>query len=422
MTAPLLKIRQSTDLANTRRDPVDQETQAIVVPIVHDVRDRGIDALREYAEHFGDIPPDAALFLDKDDLQAALNQVDPTDIALLERTADRIDRFARAQLESLAAIDVPVPGGRAGHTIYALERAGCYAPAGRYPLPSSVLMTAVTARAAGVPDIWVASPKPQPITLAAAHIAGATGFLAAGGAQAIAALAYGAGPALLPRDIVVGPGNRFVTAAKGLIAGHTAIDMLAGPSELVILADSSADPGIIAADLLAQAEHDPEAVPVIIALDAALIPEVNAELATQLLDLPTADTAKKALVNGFAVIASDIAEACQICDQIAPEHLEIITENPQEVSQRCRYYGGLFIGETAAEVLGDYGAGPNHTLPTGGTARITGGLSVLHFLRIHTWLRIDNKKEATELMSDAERLAKLEGLTAHARAVSRRRT
>ena len=204
-----------------------------------------------------------------------------------------------------------------------VDRAGCYAPGGRFPLPSSVLMTAVTARAAGVRDVWVASPRPDDVTLAAAAVAGADALLAVGGAQAIAALAYGAGD-VPPCDVVVGPGNRWVTAAKKLVAGHVGIDMLAGPSELVVLADASADPATVAADLLAQAEHDPDALPVLVATDAELVDRVEIELERQLAALPTRDTAEPAIGNGFAVMAGNLDDAIEVCDRLAPEHLQVL--------------------------------------------------------------------------------------------------
>lgn len=277
-------------------------------------------------------------------------------------------------------------------------------------------MTAVTARVAGVETVWVASPKPTDHTLAAASIAGADALLAVGGAQAISAFAYGA--AVPVCDVIVGPGNRFVTAAKQLVSGRVRIDMLAGPSELLVLADHTADPVIVAADLLAQAEHDPDAVPVLVSLDADLINAVNVAISTQLRDLPTATTARAALDNGFAVLAPDLDAAIRLCDSLAPEHLEVLTEDCERVARRLTNYGGLFIGAGSAEVFGDYGVGPNHTLPTGGTGRFCGGLSVFDFLAIRTWMRLDD--DPAELVRDAAALGRMEGLEAHARAAEKR--
>jgi phosphoribosyl-ATP pyrophosphohydrolase/phosphoribosyl-AMP cyclohydrolase/histidinol dehydrogenase len=282
-------------------------------------------------------------------------------------------------------------------------------------------MTAVTARVAGVREVWVASPRPQALTLAAAAVAGADGLLAAGGAHAVAALAYGGGPfPLAPCDVIVGPGNRYVTAAKQLVGAATAIDLLAGPSELTVLADGTADPGRVAADLLAQAEHDPDAMPVLVTSDPNLAERVDAELAWQLSDLPTALVARAALANGGVIVVADLDEGVAACNAIAPEHLQLELRDPDAVAPRLAHYGALFIGPGGAEVLGDYGAGPNHVLPTGGTARSTGGLSVYTFLRVRTWLRIDDPVAARPLVEDAIWLGRAEGLEGHARAAERR--
>lgn len=418
MSAPL-RVIDADEVKTTRRDPVDAATLAAAAAIVDDVRERGESALREHAERLGDLRPGDPLVIEGPALRRALESIPRADRDLLERTADRVRRFAEAQRACLRDLTLAIPGGQAGHTAAPVERAGCYAPGGRFPLPSSVLMTAVTARAAGVPEVWVASPKPAPITLAAAAVAGADALLAAGGAQAIAALAYGAGrvPAC---DAVVGPGNRWVTAAKQLVAGRVAIDMLAGPSELVVLADDSADPGVVAADLLAQAEHDPDALPVLVTLDRPLAEAVNAELARQLEVLPTRSTAEAALRNGFIVVVPDLETGIRVCDLLAPEHLELDLRDAAAAAPRVKHYGGLFVGFHAAEVLGDYGAGPNHTLPTGGTARSSGGLSVLTFLRVRTWLRIDDPAASQELVRDAVALGRHEGLEGHARSAERR--
>ncbi len=421
MSERLLALRSVPQLASRRRDAVSPETLAQVAPIVDAVRTGGEAALREYAERLGDVQPGwgAPLFHERAELDQTLARLPASDRARLERVAERIRLFAEAQRAALCPVRVPVPGGVAEHRITPVERAGCYAPGGRYPLPSSVLMTAVTARVAGVRDVWVASPKPQALSLAAAAIAGVDGVLAAGGAQAIAALAYGAGP-IAPRDVIVGPGNRYVTAAKQLVSGAVAIDLLAGPSELTIFADDTADPARVAADLLAQAEHDPDAVPVLVALDPALPDRVEAELARQLRDLPTAETARAALANGGVIVVASVDEGLAACDAIAPEHLQLDLRDATAVAPRLAHYGALFVGPGAAEVLGDYGAGPNHVLPTGGTARSTGGLSVYAFLRVRTWLRIDDRAGARQLIEDAVWLGRAEGLEAHARAAERR--
>jgi phosphoribosyl-ATP pyrophosphohydrolase/phosphoribosyl-AMP cyclohydrolase/histidinol dehydrogenase len=417
----MLRRLQPDQIQKLRREAVHENTLRGAAVIVDDVRRDGEAALRRYAELFDERTADQPLAVDQDRLHSALTTLPADQRALLERTAARIEDFALAQRAALADMKLPVPGGEAGHSIAAVERAGCYAPGGRYPLPSSVLMTAVTARAAGVGEVWVASPRPTQIALAAAAVAGADGLLAVGGAHAIAALAYGVGGPP-PCDVVVGPGNRWVTAAKKLVAGDVGIDMLAGPSELVILADASADPGVVAADLLAQAEHDPEALPVLVTTDAALADAVDTELENQLAELPTRHIAAAALGDGFAVIADTLEEALAVCDRLAPEHLQILTRDADDVARRANHYGGLFIGGASAEVFGDYGIGPNHTLPTGGVARFKGGLSVFDFLRIRTWLRMNQGPDAAAAARDAAALARLEGLEAHARAAERRLT
>jgi phosphoribosyl-ATP pyrophosphohydrolase/phosphoribosyl-AMP cyclohydrolase/histidinol dehydrogenase len=423
MSGPLLRrlSAREAEARVRRREPVDATALEAARVIVEDVRARGEAAVREHSLRLGDLREGEPLVLGPDDLRAALDAVGAEVRGVLERTASRIRAFAEAQRASLAGFETPIPGGACGQAVAPVERAGCYAPGGRFPLPSSVLMTAVTARVAGVREVWVASPRPAPATLAAAAVAGADGLLRVGGAQAVAALAFGAGrvPAC---DVIVGPGNRFVTAAKQLVAGRVGIDMLAGPSELVVLADGTADPATVAADLLAQAEHDPDAAPILISTSAALVDAVERELAARLGSLPTRGTAERALRgNGFAALAADLDEAVTLCDRLAPEHLEVHCAAAAAVAARVSHFGGLFIGAGAAEVLGDYGAGPNHTLPTGGTARSTGGLSVHHFLRVRTWLRVDDAAAASDLVDDAVALARIEGLEAHARSAALRK-
>lgn len=400
-------------------EPVDAGTRRAAERIVEDVIDGGEPALRRWAERLDDLAPGAELRLGPDRLRAAFESLPAERQGVLLRTAGRIRRFAQAQRDALGDLDVAVDGGRAGIDLAPVDVAGCYAPGGRFPLPSSVLMTAVTARVAGVGRVVVASPRPTVETLAAAHVAGADALIPVGGAQAIAALAYGAGA--VPRcDAIVGPGNRWVTAAKQLVAGRVVIDMLAGPSELLVVADSDADPELVAADLLAQAEHDPDAVPILVSTDAELPDAVDRALAAQLADLPTAEVARQALAGGFATVVPDLDAAARVADTLAPEHLALHVDDPERLAARLRHHGALFVGAGAAEVLGDYGAGPNHVLPTGGTARSRGALSVLTFLRTRTWLRIDDAGAAGELTRDAVTLARMEGLEAHARAAERR--
>jgi phosphoribosyl-ATP pyrophosphohydrolase/phosphoribosyl-AMP cyclohydrolase/histidinol dehydrogenase len=290
-------------------------------------------------------------------------------------------------------------------------------------------MTAVTARAAGCERVVLASPKPALITLAAAHVCGVDMMLKLGGAQAIAAMAYGVvssnndNSVLVPRcDAICGPGNKWVTAAKSLVNGYCGIDMLAGPSEVLVICDDTCRVNVVAADLIAQAEHDVVARAILLCTSAQVIDQVDQEVTRQvdLLPEPNRSTARQALKQSFAVHCQSIEQCVQLADQIAPEHLEIQTRDAVNVARACKNYGGLFIGEHAAEVLGDYGAGPNHTLPTGGTGRYTGGLSVFNFLRIRTWMRVDDASASQAMVNDSIVMARLEGLEGHARAAEMR--
>ncbi len=415
----MLKVIGLEDVPSSNRDPVDAETLAEAAKIIAAVRAEGDAALGRFSKEFGDLKDGEKLVISAEECEAAFNALPPQDKALLERTAERIRRFAIAQRRAISPMQIEIAGGHAGHDVSPMDVAGCYAPGGRFPLPSSVLMTAVTARAAGVIKVVVASPKPTAMTLAAAHVAGADVFLAVGGAQAIAAMAYGT-ESVPACDVIVGPGNRWVTAAKQLVSGRVAIDMLAGPSELVVFADDGADATTVASDLLAQAEHDTDAVPILVSTSPRLIDAVNLELASQLEELPTRSTAKEALKNGYAVAVQTIMHGIEACNRIAPEHLEVMVTDAGKVARQLRHYGGLFIGPNAAEVLGDYGIGPNHVLPTGGTARYTGGLSVATFLRIRTWMRVDHLEAAQDVVADAIALARHEGLEGHARSAQRR--
>lgn len=410
MSGPL-PVKPAADVIRERRSPVSAEILRQAADIVETVRSEGEGALRRYSAGFGDIREGQAIVLDRSDLLGAVGDIDGGTRDLLERIADRVRNFATAQLGALVAIDIAVDGGRAGHSLNPVRGVGAYAPGGRHPLPSSVLMTVIPARVAGVEQVWVASPRPTPVTLAAAGIAGADGLITIGGAQAIAALAFGTvSPAC---DMVVGPGNSWVTAAKKHLYGEIGIDGLAGPSEIVVIADHSADSALVAADLLAQAEHDPMAQPILVAIDTALLDAVQIELSQQLADLPTASVARSALSRGFAVAVDSIDDAISISEHLASEHLALHVADPEELSKQLTAYGSLFIGDASAEALADYGVGPNHVLPTGGGARFQSGLSVFTFLRTPTWLRID---DSTATASDAALLARLEGLEAHARA------
>jgi len=421
VTTPLLRQARPDERPALSRRGIDDVTIREAGAILRDIDARGDAAVLEHATRLGDLTPGAPCLFPPAMLRAALDGLGSSDRSLLERTAGRIREFAVAQRSCLRDLNMAIPGGAAGHECIPVRSAGCYAPGGRFTLPSSVLMTAVTARAAGVSDVWVASPRPTQATLAAASIAGADGLIAIGGAQAIGAMARGL--LGLPHggcDMIVGPGNRWVTAAKQLVSGQVGIDMLAGPSELLILADHTADADIIAADLLAQAEHDDDAVPMLVTTEASLVDRVEWSLERQLRTLPTAATARAAFRNGYVMVASSIGEAIDLCNAVGPEHLEVLTADAGTVAARLRNAGAVFIGSLAAEVLGDYGAGPNHVLPTGGTSRFRAGLSVFTFLRARTWVRMDDAGAGRALYQDAIGLARIESLEGHARSAEAR--
>ena len=396
---------------------IDRETMAIAQGIVDDVKASGMSAVRKYAEQFGERTPGQPVWIGSAELKAASERIEPSDLEMLQRVAKRIRSFAEAQLGALQALDVEVPGGRAGHTIEPIARIGCYAPAGRFPLPSTVLMTAVTARTSGSEVVYVATPNPSDIMLAAAWVAGADEVAAVGGAHAIALMAHG-DEDHEPCDLICGPGSRWVTAAKKIVSGDCGIDMLAGPSELVIIADEQANPETVAADLLAQAEHDVDARPMLVVTGSDFASQVTEALEQQLNTLETAEVAKVALSKSAIVVANDLEEAIEIGNRLAPEHLELHCQNAEEVAEKIRHAGCVFVGHDSAEVFGDYGVGPNHTLPTAGTARWSAGLNVFTFLRVRTWLRLQQAPQA--LIDDTARLAELEGLHGHRNAALRR--
>lgn len=410
------------------KDPVDPKALEQATAIFDELKDRdgkvNGDKLIEVAKRLGDIPPEGTSFLvNKEDCKAAFDNLSETERTALVNIHSRVKAFAEMQRKSVTDMEMDIPGGKAGHTVSPCNAAGCYAPGGRYPLPSSVIMTAVTAKAAGCETVILASPRPAPITLAAGYIAGADVFLCVGGAQAVAAMAYGTSDGTVPRcDVICGPGNRWVTAAKSIVNGHCGIDMLAGPSEVLVICDDTANAEVVAADLIAQAEHDTVARAILLSTDKTLIEAIDKQVGEQLASLPEPNqsTAREALQQSFAVECDSIEHCVKISDDIAPEHLEIQTRDAMQVGMSCKNYGGLFVGEHAAEVLGDYGAGPNHTLPTGGTGRYTGGLSVFNFLRIRTWMRVDDADQSQSMVDDSIVMARLEGLEGHARAAETR--
>ena len=382
--------------------------------ILADIREGGDVAVRDYARRI-DGAELADLEVPRTHWKAALDQL-PTDlVGALHTAAARIRAYHESSMPRSWQDDAAGYGER----IVPIERVGLYVPGGTAEYPSTVLMSAVPAKVAGVPEVVLCTPAPSAATLAAAHVAGVDRLFAVGGAQAIAAMAYGTES--IPKvDKVCGPGNVFVSIAKREVYGDVDIDGLYGPTETVVIADETADPAIVAADLLAQAEHDELASPILIATDAALAERVSAEVERQLAGLERRQIASAAIEgHGMAVVVDSVEQAIDLANAYAPEHLCLLVRDPESYVDSVSKAGGLFLGEHSPEVLGDYVAGPSHVMPTGGTARFASSLGVHTFLRR---MPVVGLSEATlrETGPAAATLARTEGLTAHARAVEMR--
>lgn len=394
-----------------------------VTAMITDVRTRGDGALREMAERFDGAELDE-LEVTRERWVAALADLEPDVRSALERAARNIRRFHQAQIPSDIAVEVE-KGVRVTRAWMPLERVGVYAPGGRAAYPSSVLMGVVPAKAVGVAEVVLCSPPdpsglPSEEVLAAAEIAGADRLFALGGAGAIAALAFGT-DSVSATDAIIGPGNRWVTEAKRQVAGHVVIDSPAGPSEVLVLADSSSYPRLVALELVAQAEHDPDSACVLVSTSEQLAQEVGGELAKLVGDAPRADVVRKALSRAGAILWTEsIDEAIAFANRYAPEHSSIMTENAPEDARRIRNAGTTFVGHSASVAFGDYLTGANHVLPTGGRARSFSGLSTNHFLRSYTIQEIDGVG-ADAMSRDVAILAAAEGLPGHAAAVLARR-
>ncbi len=384
-------------------------TQSLdVQPIIAAVRERGDAALAEYARAFGDPPPRR---VDRDEIEAAYATCDGALRDAMSAAASRIERFASAQRDALADVTIRENGLELGHRAVPLERVGIYVPAGRHPLPSSLLMGAIPAQVAGVRERVVCTPRAGREVLAAAHVAGIDEVFEVGGAQAIAALAYGT-QRIARVDLIVGPGNAYVTAAKRAVFGTCGIDALAGPSEIAIVASGDANADLVAADMLAQAEHDPDARALLITDDRTFAQAVGQRIDERLTQLETAATARLSLERSGGFVLLALEDAPGFCNRLAPEHLSLQGTRAEALAPRCSTYGTLFVGEAAAEVFGDYGSGPNHVLPTGGTARFSSGLSVMNFLTLRTFERSLGNADR-RIANDAAILAQAEGLAAH---------
>lgn len=388
-----------------------------VAEIIKNVRENGDKALFEYCEKF-DKAQLSSLAVTKEEIDEALSLVEPEFLEILEKAAKNIRKFHSRQVRNSFIIN-DEDGIVIGQKIIPVDRAGLYVPGGTAAYPSTVLMDAIPAKIAGCREVVMVTPptkdgKVNPVILAAAYVAGIDRIFKVGGAQAIAALAYGTQS--IPKvDKIVGPGNAFVAEAKKQVFGVVSIDMIAGPSEILIVADGKSNPAYIAADLLSQAEHDKMASAVLVTDSAELARNVSTELEKQIPLLERREIARESIdVNGKIIVADTLDAAIEIANEIAPEHLELCVDNPFDKLDSIRHAGSIFMGRNCPEALGDYFAGPNHTLPTSGTAKFSSPLSVDDFIK-KTQYTYYTKDALKKVAFDVAAFAKKEGLTAHAK-------
>ena len=394
-----------------------QDVSGVVSPIIADVRSRGDQALRDYTKKFDGVDIDS-IEVPRSEIEAAFNASDPEFIRVLEKAAANIRSYhSRQKRESFVISEDK--GIVLGQKIVPVAVAGIYVPGGTAAYPSTVLMDTIPAKIAGVGQVVMVTPpgrdgRISQAVLAAARVAGVDRVFRVGGAQAVAALAYGT-QSVPKADKIVGPGNIFVAEAKKQVSGVVSIDMIAGPSEILIIADGASDPCVVAADMLSQAEHDRNASAVLVTDSRALADKVAKELETQLSVLPRQEIARASIdTNGKIIIASSIDQAIEISDRIAPEHLEVCVDNPFDYLDSIRNAGSVFLGRSCPEALGDYLAGPNHTLPTSGTARFSSPLSVDDFIKKYQFTYY-TPQALSAVADDIALFARREGLEAHAR-------
>ncbi|HEY8250397.1 MAG TPA: histidinol dehydrogenase [Burkholderiales bacterium] len=391
----------------------DPAVQKAVRRILADVRKRGDAAVRDYTKKFDGVAPKQYAVSEK-----FLEAIPAEQAQALRAAHDRIRAFHEKQLQKSWEF-TDADGTRLGQRLSPLERVGLYVPGGKAAYPSSVLMNAVPAKVAGVRELVMASPNPNALVLAAAALAGVDRVLGIGGAQAIAALAYGTKS--IPRvDKIVGPGNAYVAEAKRQVFGEVGIDMLAGPSEILVIADGAAPADWVAMDLFSQAEHDESAQAILLSPNEGYLDEVAASIRKLLDEMPRRKVIAASLkARGALILTRDLEEACAVANRIAPEHLELSVENPEGLVEKVRNAGAIFLGRWSSEAIGDYCAGPNHVLPTAGTARFSSPLGVYDFQKRTSVIRV-SQSAAAKLGRVAMTLAEGEGLTAHARAAEMR--
>lgn len=416
----MIKIMKYGEVPNSEifaRSVPKTDVAGTVAEIIKNVRENGDKALFEYCEKF-DKAQLSSLAVTKEEIDEALSLVEPEFLEILEKAAKNIRKFHSRQVRNSFIIN-DEDGIVIGQKIIPVDRAGLYVPGGTAAYPSTVLMDAIPAKIAGCREVVMVTPptkdgKVNPVILAAAHVAGIDRILKVGGAQAVAALAYGTQS--IPKvDKIVGPGNAFVAEAKKQVFGVVSIDMIAGPSEILIVADGKSNPSYVAADLLSQAEHDKMASAVLVTDSEELAGNVSTELEKQIPLLERREIARESVdVNGKIIVADTLDAAIEIANEIAPEHLELCVDNPFDKLDSIRHAGSIFMGRNCPEALGDYFAGPNHTLPTSGTAKFSSPLSVDDFIK-KTQYTYYTKDALKKVAFDVAAFAKKEGLTAHAK-------
>ena len=416
----MIKIMKYGEVPNSEifaRSVPKTDVAGTVAEIIKNVRENGDKALFEYCEKF-DKAQLSSLAVTKEEVDEALSLVEPEFLEILEKAAKNIRKFHSRQVRNSFIIN-DEDGIVIGQKIIPVDRAGLYVPGGTAAYPSTVLMDAIPAKIAGCREVVMVTPptkdgKVNPVILAAAHVAGIDRIFKVGGAQAVAALAYGTQS--IPKvDKIVGPGNAFVAEAKKQVFGVVSIDMIAGPSEILIVADGKSNPSYVAADLLSQAEHDKMASAVLVTDSEELAGNVSTELEKQIPLLERREIARESVdVNGKIIVADTLDAAIEIANEIAPEHLELCVDNPFDKLDSIRHAGSIFMGRNCPEALGDYFAGPNHTLPTSGTAKFSSPLSVDDFIK-KTQYTYYTKDALKKVAFDVAAFAKKEGLTAHAK-------
>ena len=416
----MIKILKYGEVENKdifARSMPETNVEDIVADIIYDVRKNGDEALFKYCEKF-DKAKLESLAVTEEEISEAVNSVDEKFLDILKRAAKNIRKFHENQVRNSFIIN-DENGIVAGQKIIQVDRAGLYVPGGTAAYPSTVLMDSIPAKIAGCQEVVMVTPpnsegKVNPVILAAAYVAGVDKIFKVGGAQAIAALAYGTES--IPKvDKIVGPGNAFVAEAKKQVFGMVSIDMIAGPSEILVVADKTCNPKYVAADLLSQAEHDKMASAVLVTDSKELAEAVSAEIENQLPLVERWEIARASIDNNGKIIVADTLDAAiDIANEIAPEHLELCVDNPFDYLDQIRHAGSIFMGKNCPEALGDYFAGPNHTLPTSGTARFSSPLSVDDFVK-KTQYTYYTKNALERVARDVEYFAEKEGLTAHAK-------